>query len=352
MTRLFVGTYTQLEDHVNGQGEGIYSMLFDAATGSFVQMHVMQGIVNPSFLALNASGTRLYAVAEVTNAAGRLFAYAVDRTTGALTSLGSRSTQGAAPCYVHVHPRHALVANYLGGSVAVLPLDGHGGLRPASDLQRHYGSGPNPARQEAPHPHAIVLDPPQRYALVPDLGTDTVVSYPYDPAQGVLTNPQEAFRTRPGAGPRHLTFDRSGRIVYLINELDATVVACSYDEGICKEIQTVDALPRSVSGTPSGADIHLHPSGRFLYTSLRSIHSILRMRVDVFTGRLLGRAYAHGLGTTPRNFAIDPKGRFLVVANQDSGTLAAMLIDPDSGLLRPVGTPALVPSPACIAIGV
>ena len=350
MARLYVGTYTQPEDHVDGHGEGIYCFHLNEVTFALTLQSIERSAPNPSFLSLHTSTSRLYAVAEITAGHGKLFAYAVNSATGKLTLLSHQSTLGAAPCYVSVGDKHILVANYLGGSVVVLPKDKHGGVGPASDHRVHSGSSINESRQEGPHPHAIVLDPERRYALVPDLGTDTVVSYQYDSTQGRLLRASVALRTRAGAGPRHLVFADSGRFAYLVNELDSTIIACRYENGILNEIQTVAALPSSFAGTPSGADIHLHPSGRFLYASLRDLGCIIRMRVDAKTGRLAGRAYAHVLGSTPRNFAVDPHGHYVIVANQDSDSLVVMTIDPDNGLLSPKGSPATVPSPACVVI--
>ncbi len=350
MARLYVGTYTQPEDHVAGHGEGIYCFDLYEDSLAIAQRSIVRGIVNPSFLALNSAASRLYAVSETTTEHGKLFAYAVDKNSGKLAMLSHQSVLGAAPCYVSVGNHHALVANYRGGSVVVLPIDEHGGVGPASDHVVHVGSSVNKQRQEAPHPHAIVLDPAHRYALVPDLGADTVISYRYDSSQGRLEPASRSLRMHAGAGPRHLTFDRTGRFVYLINELDSTIMACKYQDGTLTALHTVAALPRSFTGTPSGADIHLHPSGRFLYASLRDINCIIRLRVHPDTGRLTGKAYAHGLGATPRNFAIDPCGRYLIVANQDSDALVVMAIDPGTGLLTPIGVPTSVPSPACAVI--
>jgi len=250
-----------------------------------------------------------------------------------------------------VYDRHAFVANYLGGSVMALPILSDGHLAPASDHKTHIGASVHAVRQKRSHPHAIVLDPEHQYALAPDLGTDCVVSYRYNSSQGRIVPTPNALRVHAGAGPRHLTFSTCGQFAYLMNELDSTIMACHYDGGTLTAIQTVAALPKSFIGTPSGADIHVHPSGHFLYASLRDIHCILRMRIDQDSGRLVGKAYAHVLGTTPRNFAIDPRGRYLVVANQDSDTLVVMAIDPNTGLLALTGPPTSVPSPACVAIG-
>ena len=350
MARLFVGTYTKREDHVAGHGEGIYAFHLDESTWTCTPGEVTRDIINPSFLALSPSGAHLYAASEVTEEDGRLYAYAVDGEAGSLRALGFQTTRGAAPCYVALTERHALVANYLGGSVAVFPIQPDGNVGPSSDRKEHRGSSVNEMRQEGPHPHAIVPDATGTYVCVPDLGTDTVTSYRLNAKRGRLKAASSPLPTDAGAGPRHLAFHPCGQAAYLINELDATVVACYYDQGELTPLQTVSLLPRSFGGTPSGADIHVDPSGRFVYASLRCLSSIVRMRVDPSNGELRGKAYAHVLGTTPRNFAISPDGQYLVVANQDSDSLVVMVIDQATGTLTPVGTPMPVPSPACVVI--
>ena len=346
MARLYVGTYTRREDHVNGHGEGIYCFDVHDETLALKLQHIERGITNPSYLALNSDASCLYAASEITTGHGLLYAYRIENT-GSLTLINHQSTGGAAPCYVSVDDTHVLVANYLGGSVTLLPLEHSGGVGAQNRIYRHSGSSVNRKRQEAPHPHAIVLDPQRRFAIVPDLGIDAVRTYQYDPDQGALSH-YSSLHTLGGTGPRHLVFAPSGRFAYLMNELDSTIWVCHYADGRLVETQIMATLPDTFTGTPSGADIHIHPSGKFLYASLRDIQCIVRMRVNPHTGLLSGRAYAHAMGTTPRNFCIEPGGRYLIVANQDSDSLVVMAIDPATGLLTPVGSPTPVPSPACV----
>ncbi len=348
LSRLYVGTYTRREDHVDGRGEGIYCFELDESTGQLTLRHVQRGIVNPSFLVM-AKGV-LYAASEVTDphTGGWVYAYAVDQPTGRLSLRGRQPSLGAAPCHLSIAAGHVLVANYLGGSVTVLPVDADRGLGPATDHVAHAGRSVHAERQQAPHPHAAVADRDWGHVLVPDLGTDEVVSYRLDGASGALER-AGAVRLHAGAGPRHIALDRAGRRAYLMAELDSTVTAFSYAGGRLTPLETLCALPTAFEGTPSGADIHVGGSGRFLYASLRGPACIAVFRIGERGLKLLGHSSTRG--RTPRNFDIHPSGKWLVVANQDSDSLEVFSIDSESGLLSHSGQSANVPSPACIAFG-
>ncbi len=348
MSRVYVGTYTQREEHVDGKGEGIYCCELEEATGRLTLSHVKRGIVNPSFLAL--AGGVLYAVSEVANpgTGGWVYAYRIDSETGHLTLLGRQPSLGTAPCHVSVVQGNILVANYGGGSVTVIPRGPRGSLGAPLDHVVHAGSSVNAGRQEAPHPHAIVPDRKGRFALVPDLGTDEVVIYRYE-ADGGRLERFGAARLRPGAGPRHITIDRGGRHAYLISELDSTVTAFGYSNGTLTQLQTMRALPASWQGTPSGADIHIEPSGHYLYASLRGPACIAVFRMQKAGLTLLG--HTSTCGRTPRNFGIHPAGRFLIAANQDSDSLEVFRIDGYTGLLTHTGYRIRIPNPACVAFG-
>ena len=195
------------------------------------------------------------------------------------------------------------------------------------DLVQHEGSSVNPARQEAPHPHSIVLDPAHAFAVVPDLGIDKVMIYRFDRTKGTLTL-NESVSVQPGAGPRHFAFHPQGRYAYLINELDATMTVFAYDpaRGALTALQTLDVQPDGVDAPRSGADIHVTPSGAFVYGSLRGPDSLVRLAVDAATGQLTQRGHTSTQGQTPRNFAIDPSGTFVLAANQDSHTVVTFRI--------------------------
>ncbi len=354
MATVYVGTYTQTEAHVKGKGEGIYHYDFDPESASLTLKGITTGIVNPSYIALGPEGRTLYAVSEVLHYEGRpggaVYAFAVDPSTHELALINRQRSEGAAPCYVSVEGGHVLVANYMGGTVAVLQIRPDGSLGKVTDAVQHVGSSVNTARQEAPHPHCIVPDRSGRFVHIADLGTDQVVSYRFDHGSGVLAEGPKPVQLQPGAGPRHLTFDAAGRFAYLMNELDSTVTLLSYESatGQLRIVDTFRALPEDFAGTPSGADIHVSPSGSFVYGSLRSIGRIVHFAVEADSGRLRRIGLESTRGRTPRNFGIDPTGSSLFALNQDSDTIVMFRIDSATGVLTPTAAMTDVPSPACI----
>ena len=217
---------------------------------------VTPGVVNPSFLAVGASGRTLYAVNETTEfegaASGAVSAFAVDASSGALTLLGQQASRGGAPCHLSLDRsgRFVLVANYVGGNVAVLPVEADGRLGAAVEVAQRSGTGPNAERQEAPHAHRVETDPANRHALVADLGTDRLAVYRFDAATGALALASEA-PLAPGAGPRHFAFSPDGRRVYVLNELDSTLAAFGYADGALTPQQTLSTLPAGFAETSS-----------------------------------------------------------------------------------------------------
>lgn len=361
---VYVGTYTLpilfgTGQVLMGKGEGIYVYRMDQTYGSLELVSKLKGVANPSFLAFEPEQRFLYAVNELKTFEGKptgtVSAFSVDSDTGKLEFLNKKVTQGTDPCYLTVDKtgRYVFVANYTSGSVSVFPILGDGSLGDATDLVQHHGSSVNPKRQAGPHAHAAVLDEANRYLFVPDLGTDKVMVYKFDPTSGKLEPNEEPYvSVMPGAGPRHLTFHPSGKYAYLINELDSTLVAFSYDgkHGTLKKIQTVPTLPEGFTDLNTCADIHVSPSGKFVYGSNRGHDSIVIYKVDQSSGKLSYVGHESTGGKTPRNFGIDPTGRFLLAANQDSDTIVTFSIDQQTGKITPTGNVTKVPTPVCIQI--
>ncbi len=360
--RVYIGTYTGpirfgTGQILQGKGEGIHLYGLDPATGALRPRGRPTAAVNPSYLAFRPGERFLYAVNELKTYEGQpggsLSAFAVDPGTGGLRLLNRQPTRGTDPCHVTVDAagRHALVANFMSGSVCVLPIRADGGLDAPCDFHQHHGSSVDPARQSGPHAHAVTLDAANRFAFVPDLGIDRLVVYRYDPQSGALGAQERAWlRTAPGAGPRHLAFHPNGRWAYLINELASTLTALAYDPegGSFREMQTVPTLPAGFTGVSTCADVHVLPQGTFVYGSNRGHDSIAVFRIEPDTGRLVPAGHQPSGGRTPRNFAIDPQGRFLLAANQDSDTVAVFRIDARTGALEPVGPATPVPTPVCL----
>jgi 6-phosphogluconolactonase len=348
---LYVGTYT------TGKSEGIYLYRLNLASGELKHIATTKGVKDPSFLALAPSRRYLYAVNEVEEFAGKksgaLSAFAVDQRTGELRFLNQQPSLGGAPCYVVVDHtgKFVLVANYVGGNVAVLPVRSDGSLGEATDVKQDLGSSINAERQEGPHAHCIVLDPANRFAYVCDLGTDKIIIFRFDARRGKLIPGTTPFvQIKPGAGPRHLTFHPSGKFAYVINELHATVTVFAHDElrGNLGEVQTVPTLPKGFTGENTSADIHVSPDGRFLYCSNRGHDSIAAFKTNPLNGKLTFIAHESTGGKTPRNFAIDPTGAFLLVANQHSDNIITFRRDQKTGRLSSTGQVAEAPSPVCL----
>ena len=356
---VYVGTYTRTGTRAQGKAEGICVCRMDASTGALTLAHVVPGVVNPSFLTLDPRQRYLYAVSEVTETDGQVggavSAFAVDRATGALKYLNRQSTHGPGPCHLTVDRtgRFVLVANYAGGSVAMLPIHEDGRIGPVSDFVQHVGSSVDPRRQQSPHAHSINVDPSNRFALVADLGLDKVLVYRLDLTAGKLIPNDEPWAAlRPGAGPRHLSFHPTGRYAYVINELDSTLTGFAYDEtrGTLREIQTVSTLPEGFAGASHTADVHVAPSGRFVYGSNRGHDSIVIFAVDPETGELTYVGHESTRGEIPRNFAINPTGAYLLAANQRSDNIVMFRIDAETGKLTPTGHVIEVPTPVCVKI--
>ena len=355
---VYVGTYTAALPHVKPTAEGIYIYQFDPVTGGLTPVGVAKGIINPSYVALDAERRNLYAVTEVDSKQGdqfdgRVSAYAINAESGALTYLNSVSSLGASSCYLEVDKsgHYVLIANYTSGSVTVCPRLADGSLGEPCDFVQHNGSSVDKARQQGPHAHQIRVDAANHFVYVPDLGMDKVVVYQFDASQGKLILQAEAgISVAPGQGPRHFDFHPSGKFAYLINELGSTVVACQCDaaSGKLTALQSLSTLPADFTGSSHCADIHVHPSGKFVYGSNRGHNSIAVFQVDQQSGQLTAAGHTATQGRTPRNFALDPSGKFLLAANQDTDTIASYHIDQETGALTPTGQLVAAPTPVCI----
>jgi 6-phosphogluconolactonase len=351
---VYFGTYT------NGpKSKGVYVSRLNTATGALTPPQLAAETSSPSFLAVHPSGNFLYSVNEVNTfdgkTSGAVSAFAVDRSSGLLKTLNQQPTVGAGPAHLIVDKdgRNVLVANYGGGSVVVLPLEKNGKLKSPSAFVQHTGSSVNPQRQREPHAHSINLDAANRFAYVADLGLDKILIYRFDQAKGLLTlNDPPSASVKPGAGPRHFAIHPTGRFAYVINEINCTITAFTNDstKGELKEIHTVSTLPakQAMQSGFSGAEVQVHPSGKFLYASNRGHDSIAVFSIDQNTGRLTSVENEPTQGSTPRGFGIDPDGGYLLVGNQKSDSVVVLRIDKQNGKLAPTGTKIEVGAPVCV----
>ena len=338
---LYIGTYT----------ESVYLVRMDRRSGELLKVGASKAGANPSFLTIHPNGRVLYAVNEVDKGAVR--AFAIERATGALTQLNAQPSEGGKPCYVSGDRSGGvvLIANYAGGSVALLPIQPNGSLGPAAQVVQHTGKGPNAERQEAPHAHCIVPDPSNRFALAADLGADRVFVYGLDVGSKSLRPMKEGDAVmQPGAGPRHIAFHPSLPLVFVANELDSTVATLRFDKarGALSPKATVSTVPADWTGTNYPADIHVAANGRTLYVSNRGHNSIAVFSVAESTGALALEQVISTDGDWPRNFSLHPSGRWLLVANQRSDSVVVFGRDPENGRLTPTRQRIALPSPVCL----
>ena len=348
---IFIGTYT------SGESEGIYQCSFNPNTGELSGLKVAAKKKNPSFLTISPKQKFLYCVNETMNykgkSGGAVSAFSIDSVNNTLQFINDQSSKGGAPCHIITDKtgRFVLTANYMGGNVAVYPINSDGSIGDPASIVQHKGSGKNPDRQKAPHAHSVILDPSNKYAFVSDLGIDKIMIYRFNAKTGILTPANIPWvNLQPGAGPRHFTFHPNGEYAYVINELNSTISSFSYQskDGVLTEIQTITTLPVNFKGNNSCADIHISPSGKYLYGSNRGHNSIVCYSIDEKTGKLKVVDFESTLGETPRNFTIDPSGTFLLVANQNTNTIVTFRIDSQTGKLNFTKNMLSVPSPVCI----
>ena len=349
-----------------GNGRGIHLFRVDRATGAMAPAGIHEMGTSPSCLVLNAGGTRLCSANETDRLGddkqGSVSSFAIDRTTGQLTALNTVGSGGAGPTYVSIHPsgRFVLVANYFGGSVAVLPILADGRLGETSDIKTDAGRlGPTKATNAPPggfarsghdrtHAHMIEADPSGRFVLHVDLGLDQIFVWKFDPQKGVLTqNEPHTVALPSGDGPRHFDFHPNGRWFYVIQEEGSTIVMFDYDAaaGRLSPRQTVSTLPPGFAGTNFCSEILVSADGRFVYAGNRLHDSIAIFSVGP-TGELkyLGEEWTRG--DYPRSFGFDPTGGFLFCCNQRGDNIAVFRVDRNTGRLAFTGHYAAVGNPS------
>lgn len=363
-TFAYVGTDTSPVDGA-ANGKGIYLFEQDPANGRLTPIKLAAETSNPTWMVLHPSAKFLYAIHEVENYEGKngaVSAFAVNPGNGDLRLLNTVSSKGAGPAYLSVDAtgKYAFVANYFGGSIAVLPIFANGYLGAAIDVHQDNGSlGSIRATSappgsfaisghDAPHAHMIRPDPKNRFVLQTDLGQDRIYIYKFDANTGKLTPADTPFVSLPtGDGPRHFAFHPNGRWMYSIQEEASTVEFFLYDSGTLKRQQAVSTLPPAYTGTNFCSEIMVSPDGRFLYAANR-LHNSIAVFVIAGDGRLDHIGDTLTQGDYPSQFNLDPDGNFLYACNQRSDQITAFRIDRKTGLLTFTGQYTPVGSPLCI----
>ena len=359
----YVGTYTP-------NGGGIYLFRLDKASGAMTQIHVFDDVRNPTWLAINPAQTRLYAVSEIDDfqgtRGGAVVSYAIDSQSRLLTRLNAVSSGGTSPAYASVHPsgKFLFVANYGGGSVAVLPLGSDGALGQATDVRPSVGARhraravDDPPGQfavsdhDSPHVHMVATDPSGQFVIANDAGLDLTLVWRFDAQAGRLLPAEVPVVAAPsGSAPRHFVFHPNGRIFYNLYEHDAKIAVYDYDaaKGGFKSKQLISALPPKFSGSNLSSEILITADGRFVYVSNR-LHNTVAIFAVEGDGqlRMISETWVHA--DYPRGLTIDPSGQFLYSCNQKGDSITSFRISAASGGLQFTGRFEPVGSPACMAV--
>lgn len=342
---LIVGAYT------SGSSKGIAVYRFYTETGRLAYLNQIDGVSNPSYLTVSKNNKFVYAVNE--NDQGEVSSFGFEPKTGKLTFINKVSTLGGASCYVSVdkNQKNLFVANYSGGNIAVLPLNEDGSIAPASLTMKDDGHGPNKERQEKAHVHTAVLSPDEKYVLYTDLGTDKINITKYKGGKKYQIVPAKpAFvSVTPGYGPRHLAFSNDKKTMYLITEMGSSIIVFDYNDGKPKQRQDITLLPDGFKGATGAADMHISPNGKFLYATNRGdANDITVFSINQENGELTFIERKASGGKGPRNFIIDPTGRYLLVAHQNSDNIMVWRIDENTGKIMQAVTRIEVGNPVCL----
>lgn len=330
---LVVGTYTN-----TCKSEGIYVYEFDANSGEFKLKNNSENVISPSYLSVSGDNKFIYAVNENGDTSSAS-AFGYESKTGKIKFLNKNETLGADPCHLINDKENVIVANYSGGSLAVFKKNTDGSISTVQQFIQNEGKGVNEARQEKAHVHMVAFSPDKKFVLANDLGLDKVFIYKYAPmAKKDILTLKGSVDVKPGSGPRHLTFSKDGKFVYLIQELDATLTTFRYEtNGTLTKIAETNILPKGFKGGTGAAAIKISPDGNFLYVSDRVDANAISVYKIHKNGTIDQVEQVSTQGKGPRDFAIDPSGKYLLVAHQYTNNIVIFKRDIPSGKLTDTG---------------
>ncbi len=341
--KLIVGTYTNSCD-----SKGIYVFDFDTNDAQLKLLSASDPAVNPSYVAVSPDGQFLYSVNE-NGKDSKVSAYYFNKGKGGIDFLGSQDAKGADPCYILNDDRNVIVANYSGGSIAVFKKNKYGALNEAKQVVQLEGKGPDTQRQESAHLHMVQFSPDKKYVLANDLGSDQMYVYRYNAgSETAVLELKNTLAIKAGSGPRHLTFSKDGRFVYLLQELDGTLTVYAYDDGNLKLLEEKSVVADDFKGKTSAADIHITPDGKFLYATNRGDANDISVFFIKDDGTLNFVQRLKTMGQGPRNFAIDPTGKYLLVGHQYTNNIVIFDIDKATGKLTFSGKMIPLCAPVCL----
>jgi 6-phosphogluconolactonase len=340
---LVVGTYT-----TKCESKGIYVYNFNSDTGDFSYKNTTDNVINPSYLTVSKDNKFIYSVNEFGDKSS-VSSFTYNSNSGEVLLVNSQKAMGADPCYIINDDKNVIVANYSGGNIAVFKKENDGSLAAASQVIQHYGKSVNAKRQEAPHAHMVLFSPDKKFVLAVDLGNDKVYCYAYNAnSENEVLKMVDTISVKSGSGPRHLTFSEDGKMVYLLQELDGSLTVFRFSDGKLKKLQENTIIDKGFKGAIGAAAIQISPDGQFLYASNRGEANTISLFKILKNGKLESKGQISTLGKGPRNFVIDPTGKFLLVAHQYSNTIVIFKRDLLTGSLIDTGKRVELCAPVCM----
>lgn len=340
---LLIGTYTD-----KCYSNGIYVYDFDVNSGHADYKANTDGIINPSFLTISTDRKIVYSVNE-NGSKSTISSFKFDPVLGDLNNLNQVNAEGEDPCHIINDDKNVLVANYSTGNLTVFKKKSDGSLSNVVQNIYHKGSSKNPERQSSPHAHLVQFSPDKKYVFATDLGTDFIYQYNYDPnSENQILTIKDSIGVRKGSGPRHLTFSPNGKNAYLINELSGSLIVYMYENDRLRKIEETQIIDDTFHGEVAAADIHISPDGKFLYATNRAVANDITVFEIIQHGKLLFKQFIKTGGISPRNFAIDPSGNFVLIANQNSNQIVIFKRDHKTGRLAKTNKVIDVCQPVCL----
>ena len=341
---LLIGTYT-----APGKSEGIYTYNFNTVNAVSSLKQITKGTANPSYLTISPDNKFVYAVNETGNTS-TVTAFKYDTKTGTLTFLNKVDSHGADPCFISADAKNVIVANYSGGSLAVFSRKADGSLSEAVQVIKHTGKSIDPkGRQESAHVHMTKFTPDHKHLIVNDLGEDKTYIYNYNPTGKAKTlTAKKILKTNAGTGPRHITFSPNGKFAYLVHEFNGSITAFNYANGSLTKIQEIGTAAKDFNGKIDAADIHVSADGKFLYETNRGDANSISTFAILTTGELKLIETVSTLGKGPRNFTIDPSGKYLLVGHQYTNDIVIFNRNKNTGKLTDSGKRIDVGAPVCL----
>ncbi|MCD9855851.1 lactonase family protein [Epilithonimonas sp. JDS] len=358
---IFTSLYSQREFVFFGSynwdkgSEAVYVYELDTESGKLTKVASSSDVINPGYITVSNDGKYVYASSDAKMPSGTVSAFAFDADKKSLTFLNQQKTGGENPVYVNVDNsgKWLINATYNIPTISVFPILENGKI---DSIAQHFtfteGSGVNPKRQDKAHTHSVVFSPDYKTLLVADLGADKILQYPFDTNQKQpLIDSQSTFiNTKPGSGPRHITFSKDGKLAYSIEELAGMISVYDFSENKLKEIQRIATHPDKIKEGFESSDVHISPDGKFLYASNRGKENNIAIFNIKEDGTLESIGYQSVKGKHPRTFAIDETGKFIIVTNVNSNSVTVFKRNLETGMLKKVGKPVKINHPTCVKI--